>query len=227
MRCPAGDLSGTGTGATPGGGTSALNPLGGLGDLLNSVLGGLLGNVFGALNPQAAQQTQALTASSVPSSNARMVSLAAADPTGPTDENAAAATETKTDPTMHRRTARQGHGRTDDGPDGDAAAGDTTDDAGQPKADDETPPKHAKPDDGVAAGRADATEDDATPRKHGPKLNVVRDGANASSPQDAKPDKKTGGAEAGKKDTEPTGAADAPAGSGTSTGGSAASGNAA
>jgi hypothetical protein len=53
---------------------------------------------------------------------------------------------------------------------------------------------------------------------------VVRDGANASSPQDAKQHKKTGGVETGKKDTEPTGAADASAGSGTSMGG-AASGN--
>jgi hypothetical protein len=93
--------------ALPGdGGTPAPNPLGGLGDLLNSVLGALLGNVFGALNPQAAQQTQALTASSVPSSSARMASLAATSPTGPTDENAPASTETKPDPTDS--TARDG-----------------------------------------------------------------------------------------------------------------------
>jgi hypothetical protein len=207
-----GGLLGTGM-ITPGGGTSTTpNPLGGLGDLLNSVLGGLVGNVFGALDsPQAVQQTQALTASSVPSSSARMVSLASTGPTGPTgptDENAAAATETKTDLT-----------------DGTAAAGDTPDDAGQPKADDETPPKHARPDDGSQPA-AGAIGDDATPSKHGPKLNVVRDGANASSPQDAKPDKKTGGGETGKKDAEPTGAADAPAGGGTSTG-AGASGNAA
>jgi hypothetical protein len=256
--------TGTGTGAT-GGGTSALNPLGGLGDLLNNVLGGLLGNVFGALSPQAAQQTQALTASSVPSSNARMVSLAATDPTdqtSTTDENASAATEPKIDPAdgtandgdLKDGTAKDGEvndGTVKDGPAADQpeppAAGDTTDDAGQPKADDETPPKHAKPDDGSQPA-ASATGDDATPpkhakpdddkqpgadttkdktpRKHGPKLNVVRDGANASSPQDAKPDKKTGGAETGKKDAEPTGAADASAGGGTSTG-AAASDNAA
>jgi hypothetical protein len=36
----------------------------------------------------------------------------------------------------------------------------------------------------------------------------------------AKSDRKTGGAEAGEKGAEPTGAADAPAGRGTSTGGS-------
>lgn len=207
--------------ALPGdGGTPAPNPLGGLGDLLNSVLGALLGNVFGALNPQAAQQTQALTASSVPSSSARMASLAATSPTGPTDENAPAATETKPDPTDG--TARDGPATGQTEP---PAAGDTTDDAGQSKADDETPPTHAKPDDGSQPA-AGATGDDATPLKNGPKLNVVRDGANASSPQDAKQDKKTGGVETGKKDTEPTGAADASAGSGTSTGG-AASGNAA
>ena len=200
--------------ALPGdGGTPAPNPLGGLGDLLNSVLGALLGNVFGALNPQAAQQTQALTASSVPSSSARMASLAATSPTGPTDENAPASTETKPDPTDG--TARDGPATGQTEP---PAAGDTTDDAGQPKADDETPPTHAKPDDGSQPA-AGATGDDATPLKNGPKLNVVRDGANASSPQDAKQDKKTGGVETGNKDTEPTGAADASAGSGTSRGG--------
>ena len=119
-----GGLSGTGTGAT-GGGTSALNPLGGLGDLLNSVLGGLLGNVFGALNPQAVQQTQALTASSVPSSSARMVSLAATDPTGPTDENAVAADGTvedgdPKDGTEGRHRQRRHGDDSGDGPDGDA-----------------------------------------------------------------------------------------------------------
>jgi hypothetical protein len=273
--------SGTGTGTpTSGGGAPALNPLGGLGDLLNNVLGGLLGNVFGALNPQAAQQTQALTASSVPSSNARMVSLAA-DPTGPTrstGENAAPATETKTDPagadakdgtvkdgdtkddtakddTAKDDTAKDGTAKDDDVKDGavtdqtdtPAADGDTTDNAGQPKTDDQTPPKHAKPDDGSQPATG-GTGDDATPpkhakpdddkqpgadttkdespRKHGPKLNVIRDGAKPSTPRDAKPDGKAGGAESGKKDAERTGAADAAAGSGTSTGGSA-SGNAA
>jgi hypothetical protein len=213
--------SGSDTGTpTPGDAAPALNPLGGLDDLLNNVLGGLLGNVFGALNRQAAPQTQALTASSVPSSDARMVSLVADDPTGSSDENASLATETKTGPT--RADAKDG--AVTEPTETPAAEGGTTGNAGQPKTDDETPPKHSKPDDDKQPG-ADTTKD-KTPRKHGPKLDVVRDGANASSPQDAKPDKKTGGAEAGKKDAEPTGAADAAAGSGTSTGGSA-SGNAA
>ena len=203
------------------------------------MLGGLLGNVFGALNPLAAQQTQALTASSVPSSSARMVSLGTAgstDPTDSADENASAATETKTDPkdvpTGPPKDARTRKARPRTTPreageaerrDRDAAREARRRRRRQPKAT-TTPPKHAKPDDDKQPG-ADATKDEA-PKKHGPKLNVVRDGANASSPQDAKPDEKTGGAGTGKKDAETTGAADASAGGGTSTGG-AASGNAA
>jgi hypothetical protein len=57
----------------------------------------LLGNVFGALNQQAAEQTQAMTASSMPALNVRIVSLVGADPTGSTDENVSLTTETKTD----------------------------------------------------------------------------------------------------------------------------------
>ena len=177
--------SGTGTGTPTPAADAGGNPLGGLGDLLDNVLGGLLGNVFGALNPQAAQQTQALTASSVPASNARMVSLAA-DPTDPTGsrldgENASPATETKTDPAgadAKDDTVKDGDTKDDTATDGDvkdgavtgpaetpAAEGDTPDNAGQPKADDETPPNHAKPDDGSQPATG-GTGDDATPPKH-------------------------------------------------------------
>ena len=214
----------------------------------NNVLGGLLGNVFGALNPLAAQQAQALTASSVPSSSARMVSLGGRRPgrLGRRECLSRNGNEDRPD-RRHRRGGRrcrgwpvQGRrrqGRRGEGPDRDAAGGgDTADDAGQTKADDETPPKHAKPDD-ESQPAAPATGDDATPpkhakpdddkqsgadtvtkdktpKKHGPKLNVVRNGANASSSHDAKPEEKTGGAETGKKDAEPTGAADASASAG-------------
>ena len=88
----------TSTGTGTGTGTPATNPLGGLSALLNNVLGGLLGGgLLGGLNPLAATQGLApSSASSVPTANARLMTLASEDSTVEKGETTPTATESET-----------------------------------------------------------------------------------------------------------------------------------
>ena len=218
----------TGTGTGTGTGTPT-DPLSGLLNGIGGLLGGLLGGLGGA-TPLAAT-----SASSVPSSSARMLSLAPEVETTSDDETAAltaestpsteesdatepAAAKDAADKTPAEKTAAEQVTVDEEAADKEAA-----DKEAAPVESEPTAPKHAKPDTEADATDADAAKDaDATtakkPKHAKPELNIVRDTANDFSPKD---ETKGEASETGKKDAEPTTTtADASAASGAEGGAS-------
>jgi hypothetical protein len=173
-----GGLSGIlgGTSSAPGGTSTASNPLGGLTSLLNNLLGGLLGGT----SPLAAPQTTAaLTASSVPATNTRMLSLSATDEaksdstaaaeetkdptTEPKAEEPKAEESTAEEPTAEETTTEEPTVEEEPAAEEPTAEEPTADEpkAEEPKTDESTGPKHAKPDEEAAPA-----EQVSTPPKH-------------------------------------------------------------
>ena len=202
-----------------------------LANLLNAILGGGLGGLLGGVNPLAATQTSSpLSATALPSTNARLTSLSAAVEAESSEESVVAAKDgskteeavvaTESEPAAVTPAADDVVAPTA------PTAPEQTEQATVPAADESTPPKHAKPEDDAApvvdsatppkhAKDADtpaadpASEDAAPPTKpkpNKPALNVVRDSLDASPPKDVKPGEKPGDGD--KKDDTAAGAAE-------------------
>jgi hypothetical protein len=193
-----------GAAQTPGGASTATNPLGGLTSLLNNLLGGLLGG----LTPQAAQQTPAaLTASSIPSATSRMVALSAnndaakADSATAAEEAKDATTEPKAEepkaeepkaeqpaaeePTTEEPAAEEETAAEEPAVEEPAAEKPT---AEEPKTEESTGPKHAKPDEEAAP----AAQGSTTPKHAKPDQDESADGTDGGTttvktPKHAKP----------------------------------------
>jgi hypothetical protein len=242
-----GGLGGILPGSTPApGGTPATDPLGallgGLGGLLSG-LGGILGGLLGGGTAQLA--STGATARSIPDPNPSFSRLSISG--GAEDESATAAVDSETaieateDATAKPASSEEAvveKPATEEAvvekpaveavvvekPAVEAVVVEkpATEEpaAGKPADEGATGPKHAKPDEGPAAGKpaatdstpkhakpdkqsdTDTTTKDKTPKKEKPALNVVRDSANASTPKDEKT-----GPESGKKDKDETAAA--------------------
>ena len=199
-----------------------------LANLLNAILGGGLGGLLGGVNPLAATQTSSpLSATALPSTNARLTSLSAAVEAESSEESVVAAKDGSKTEEAVVATESEPAAVTPAADDVVApTAPEQTEQATVPAADESTPPKHAKPEDDAApvvdsatppkhAKDADtpaadpASEDAAPPTKpkpNKPALNVVRDSLDASPPKDVKPGEKPGDGD--KKDDTAAGAAE-------------------
>jgi hypothetical protein len=199
------------------------NPTPNTPNALASLLG-LLGGL-GGVTPLAAT-----SASSVPSSSARMLSLASDVETKSADETEAPTVESTSEKADTAKPAVEKTAADTEAPADETAAEPAPADKGEADKDaaagedTKSGPKHAKPDTETESTDADADAakdaDAATakkPKHAKPELNVVRDTANDFSPKDEKKDEAS---EAGKKDAEPTTTADASAESGSESGAS-------
>lgn len=178
-----------------------------LASLLGLVSGGGLPGLQATITQQVADQTaDAVDVASVPSSDARMMSLAAADDSGDGQQSDRSDESKKSEQAEQQPESQQQA----DEPTATETATETEPDA--PKA-----PRHAKPDTDDADAQAPAPAPTSTvkkrPRHAKPEFNVVRDIANHFAPKPADKPASTAGDDASQPTTPAEPAADAGSGS--------------